>query len=62
MTLTFNLKRATDMTHTHTNTLIHRSVGSKDRVETNKWTGGGCYRLIYLPAARPNGNYTVSVS
>jgi len=35
MTLTYNPTRAKVMTHIDTQTLVHRSVGSKDRVETN---------------------------
>jgi len=55
MTLTFNPRRATVVTHTtymHTKTQVQKSVGSKVSVETNGRADGradrrtdGCYRL-----------------
>ena len=41
LTLTFSARRAMVMTHTHAKDQGHRSVGSKDRVETDRWTYAG---------------------
>ena len=46
----FNPLRATVVTHTRAKDQDQRSVGSKDRVETDGWTGGGdcifpCYAV-----------------
>jgi len=35
--------------HTHTKTKVQRSVGSKDRGETNGWTDRH-YKLLYPPS------------
>jgi len=50
VTLIFNSRVAMIMIHTCTKTGVQRSVGSKDRVETNRhWHTAGRYRLLYLP-------------
>jgi len=52
MTLTFNPRRAMVMVHTHTITQVQRSVGLRERMETNGRTDGrtdGHYRLLQLP-------------
>ena len=49
MTLTFNSRRPMIMTHIHAQTQVQRSVGSKDRVETNGLTDRRT-RTIAIPA------------
>jgi len=62
MTLTFNPWRAR-VTFVIHNTKLKRSVGSKERVETDRQTDGrtdGRYRLLYLPGDSSNKSTTIA--
>ena len=58
MTLTFNPLPATVMTYSHTNVQSQRSVGSKDRVETDA-VGNQSAEIFQTPNWL-NGHYSMA--